>query len=68
MQPYKSISIAAHHHTDGMSKAQKLALTLVSIGFLLQMIFWLSFKSGGADMWLWSSLGLITLGSLGYTY
>jgi len=68
MQPYKSISITAHHHSDSLSIFQKVALSLVAIGFLLQLVFWLSFRTEGAGLWLWSSLGLITLGSLGYTY
>ncbi|MBK8670732.1 MAG: hypothetical protein IPN89_15285 [Saprospiraceae bacterium] len=34
MQPYKSISITAHHHTDGLKTDQKIALSLVGIGIL----------------------------------
>jgi hypothetical protein len=67
MQPYKSISLTAHHHTDGVKTDQKLALSLVGIGFLLQMVFWLSFRSEGAGLWLWSSIGLVSAGSLWYT-
>jgi hypothetical protein len=29
MQPYKSISISAHHHTETIKVGQKLALSLV---------------------------------------
>jgi polyferredoxin len=68
MQPYKSISITAHHHTDGLKNDQKIALSLVGIGFLLQMVFWLSFRSEGADLWLWTSIGMVTTGSLWYTF
>ena len=68
MQPYKSISITAHHHTDGLKNDQKIALSLVGIGFLLQLVFWLSFRSEGAGLWLWSSIGLVTVGSLWFTF
>ena len=67
MQIYKSISLAAHHQTDDMIISQKIALSLVGIGVLLQMVFWLSFRSEGAGLYLWSSLGLVTAGSLWYT-
>lgn len=68
MQPYKSISISAHHHTETIKVGQKLALSLVGIGLLLQMVFWLSFKSEDAGLWLWTSIGLVTVGSLWYTF
>ncbi|MFZ1514081.1 MAG: hypothetical protein WAT21_01715, partial [Saprospiraceae bacterium] len=68
MQPYKSISISAHHHTETIKVGQKLALSLVGIGLLLQLVFWLSFKSDDAGLWLWSSLGLVTVGSIWFTF
>lgn len=68
MQPYKSISITAHQHTESIKVGQKLALSLVGIGFLLQMVFWLSFRSEGAGVWLWSSIGLVTVGSIWFTF
>ena len=67
MQPYKSISITAHHHTDGLKNDQKIALSLVGIGFLLQLVFWMGFRSEGAALWLWLSIGLVTTGSIWYT-
>jgi hypothetical protein len=32
------------------------------------MVFWLGFKSENAALWLWSSIGMVTLGSLWYTF
>lgn len=67
MPPFKSISVAAHHHTSGMPVGQKLALTVAGTGILLQMIFWVSFRTDGASGWLWSSVGMITAGSVLFT-
>ena len=67
MQPYKSISITAHHHYEGMNAIQKSALSLVALGFLGQLVYWLTFSAAQADLWMWSSLAAITIGSLLYT-
>jgi Pyruvate/2-oxoacid:ferredoxin oxidoreductase delta subunit len=65
---HKSISIAAHHHTNELSLLQKVAISLVSAGLLLMMIYWIQFRSDNATTWLWSSLLLLSVGSLWYTY
>ena len=67
MPPFKSISVAAHHHTHHMPLLQKLALSLVGAGILLQFIFWIRFITEGASGWLWSSIGCLTAGSIGFT-
>ncbi len=67
MQPYKSISITAHQHSEGFNFTQKAALSLVAIGFLAQFIFWLTFSTSQAGLWLWFSLAAITIGSILFT-
>ncbi|MBK9735217.1 MAG: 4Fe-4S binding protein [Saprospiraceae bacterium] len=67
MQPYKSISVTAHQHSEGMNIMQKVALSLVALGFLAQLVYWLTFSSSQAGLWMWSSLAAITIGSLLYT-
>ena len=68
MPPFKSLSVSSHHHTESIKPGQKMALILVGIGFLLQLVYWLSYRTEGATVWLWSSLGLVTAGSLWYTF
>ena len=68
MEPYKSISLTAHRNTEGLKMGQKMALSLVGFGLLLMMVYWLSFRSDEATLWLWASIGLISTGSLWYTY
>jgi Pyruvate/2-oxoacid:ferredoxin oxidoreductase delta subunit len=65
---YKSISIAAHQRSESISTAQKLALSLVAMGLLAMMIYWFTFSTENASMWLSLSLTAISLGSIGYTY
>jgi ferredoxin-type protein NapH len=67
MQPYKSISLAAHHHSEDMGLTKKIALSLVALGLLAQMVYWLTFSTSHADLWLWSSLSAIIIGSLLFT-
>lgn len=67
MQAYKSVSIAAHHHSENINVVQKLALGLIALGVLAQLVFWLSFRASQADLWLWTSLTAVILGSLLYT-
>ncbi len=65
---HKSISIAAHHLTNELTFLQKLAMSLVSLGLLLMMVYWFQFKTDNASTWLWSSLSLLSIGSLWYSY
>ena len=67
MQPYKSLSIAAHQHSEGINSIKKSALSLVALGFLGQLVYWLTFSTTQAGLWLWSSLAAVTIGSLLYT-
>ena len=67
MLPYKSISVTAHHHTFNMPAGQKTALSLAGTGILLQMIFWLSYRTEGAVWWLTSSIGLVIAGTIWFT-
>jgi hypothetical protein len=64
----KSISIAAHHLTNELTLRQRLAISLVSQGLLLMMLYWFQFKTDNASTWLWSSLSLLSIGSLWYSY
>jgi len=50
-----------------MNAIQKSALSLVALGFLGQLVYWLTFSAAQADLWMWSSLAAITIGSLLYT-
>lgn len=68
MQIYKSISLSAHHHSETLSLSQKFALSLVALGLLTQLIFWLTYSSDQALLWLWSSITAIVIGSLWYSY
>ena len=68
MQPHKSISLTAHHNTESLKTGQKVALAFVGFGLLILMVYWLSFRSDEAALWLWASIGLISTGSLWYTY
>ena len=68
MQPHKSISLTAHHNTESLKTGQKVALAFVGFGLLILMVYWLSFRSDEASLWLWASIGLISTGSLWYTY
>ena len=63
----RQISLTAHHHSDGLNPGQKMALSFIGFGFLLQLVYWLGFRSEGAGLWLWSSIGLVSAGSLWYT-
>jgi Pyruvate/2-oxoacid:ferredoxin oxidoreductase delta subunit len=65
---YKSISVAAHHHSDGMKLSQKLSLSLVATGLLMMLVYWLSGMDNSTALYLYSSLTLITLGSVWYSY
>lgn len=67
MQPYKSISVTAHQHSESMNYIQKAALSMVALGFLAQVVYWLTFCTTQTGIWLWSSLAAITIGSLLYT-
>ena len=65
---HKSISVAAHHHTNALNNLQKSSLALVALGLLLMMIYWIRWTDDQAGLWLWSSLGLLSIGSIWYTY
>ncbi len=66
MQPYKSISISAHHHSEAMNVKQKLALSLVALGILAQLVYWLNMSTVNPAPWLWSSLLSVSIGSIWY--
>ncbi len=68
MNTEKSIAITSHHLTEKLNLQQKFSLTLVGIGILLQLVYWISFKQDGAALWLWSSLGSMSVGALWYTF
>ena len=66
MQPYKSIAISSHHLKEDLPFHQKIALSLVAIGALIQIVFWVGNITANAGLWLYSSLALIVGGSLWY--
>jgi ferredoxin-type protein NapH len=68
MKLEKSIAISNHHLTENLSIQQKLSLSLVGVGALLQLIYWIRFQTDQAALFLWTSLALISIGSLWYTY
>jgi polyferredoxin len=68
MQPYKPLAVSSHNLTSEIPLNQKLALSLVASGMLLQLIFWISYSSSNASVWLWSSLAAISIGSVWFTY
>ncbi len=65
---YKSISVTAHHHSEGMRLPQKMSLSLVAFGLITMMVYWLSGRNADTAGWLYSSLGAISIGSIWYTY
>lgn len=66
MQP--SLSIGASHLTQHLSLQKKVALSLVGIGALIQVIYWVNFTTQQASFHLWTSIGLASIGALWYTY
>lgn len=66
MKPYKSMSLSAHQDTSQMSFGQKLSIGLVTIGAMTMLIYWLSFATHEATLWLGFAMSSITIGSLWY--
>ncbi len=59
-----SISLTSHQLTDKLTGREKGALSLVALAILAQVVYWLTFKTDQAALWLYSSLLLASIGTL----
>ncbi|HMS68922.1 MAG TPA: 4Fe-4S binding protein [Saprospiraceae bacterium] len=65
---YKSISVASHHQTENLSTVQKISLAMLSLGGLMQVIYWFGGLTEAPSLWLWPSLLLGAVGTAWYGY
>ncbi|MFZ1788363.1 MAG: hypothetical protein WAT92_08635, partial [Saprospiraceae bacterium] len=65
---YKSISVASHHQTENLSTVQKISLAMLSLGGLMQLIYWFGGLTEAPSLWLWPSLLLGAIGTAWYGY
>ncbi len=62
-----SISISSHQHSEQLNKIEKIALSLVGLGILIQLIYWFGSLTQNTSWFLYSSLILICVGSIIYS-
>ncbi|NOT36291.1 MAG: 4Fe-4S binding protein [Saprospiraceae bacterium] len=64
----ESLSISSHHETSQLNKIEKLSLVLVGLGIFLQLLFWTGSLQENPSLILYSSLGIIAIGSVIYSH
>ncbi len=67
MLNHKSLAIVSSQHTESLGVAQKISLALIASGFGVVMIYLMQNISHGAGYFLWTAIGLISVGSIWYT-
>ncbi|MEO5583442.1 MAG: 4Fe-4S dicluster domain-containing protein [Saprospiraceae bacterium] len=61
-----SLSISASVLTQSLTTKQKIALSLIGTGALIQVVYWINFSVNHARFYLWISVLLASIGALWY--
>ncbi len=68
MSHYKSMSITNSDYTASLPLYQKLSLSLVAVGLIIGLLYSFTFHTEDAATYLMTSISLISVGALWFTY